>query len=102
MTIITLYATIKSILPRRTVAGGTEQDVLLANVTTTDKNVQVNPVIQMIVKLDTAVSIPFAVGDPITVRGTYDSSTNNAARLAVVRHVHAPTGFIRYKGRVYS
>ncbi len=99
----TLYATITSVMPQIKTGDTThEQSVLLDNVTTTG-SVQVNPTVLLVIKMDSDIRIPFVVGDPITVRGTYDGSTViGPSKLATVSNVCKPNGFIRYKGRIYS
>lgn len=99
---IDLTGTISTILPReRDINGDYIQRIMLTNVSTVNANIQVNPTVILHVKTDARVTIPFKIGDPISLRGRYNSSTG-VASLPIVTYAHAPHGFIRYTGIVYQ
>lgn len=98
---IDVSGTIQMIMPIETdMYLNKSQRIIIVNATTTNRNVQVQPTVVVLMKTDPSIVIPFKTGDPITIRGTYlpPSSPN---QLATMSNAHAPTGFVRYSGRVY-
>ena len=99
---VQIYATIITVLPRqRDAKNDITQRLILNHVTSTNGHTQVSPRLILQITCDPNITIPFAVGDPITVKGDYDPSTNNPSHLPTVSNAHSPNGFIRYMGKVY-
>jgi hypothetical protein len=100
---IELSGTISNIMPYEIdVRGQNVQRILLNNVNTShpNPNVQINPTVLVIVRTIPTVTIPFAIGEPITCKGKYEAASPYS-RLPTLTYVHAPNGFVRYHGTIY-
>lgn len=98
---VEISGTIAQVLPMEVdMRGDFVQRLILNNVTTISRVVQVNSRVILLVRTDPMVTIPFQINDPISVRGRYEPALG-VTNLPVISFAHAPTGFIRYNGKVY-
>lgn len=102
MSYVEIYGTIASVMPpERDLRGDYVQRILLTNVNTRNRTVQVNRQVILFVRFDATVPIPFSVGDPITAMGIYNPAYGNVSQLPTMTHIHDP-GYLRYNGRIYK
>ena len=77
------------------------QNVVVNNVMTTNRSTNVpNHILFTLRVLQTDIPIDFSIGKPITIKGMLHR--RSADFISVVTHTHAPTGFIRYDGKIYQ
>lgn len=80
------------------------QRVMLTNLNATGSahgaDIITDPTALLMVRiLNVEHQIPFNVGEPITIKGKYVRRAPQ--ELGLIHSTHAPSGFIRYKGRIY-
>jgi len=81
--------------------GNGVQKLIINNVSCNTHTIQTESKLLLVVKVaDTRNPLVFTLTDPITVRGYYFKRTFDF--LSVIHTVHAPIGFVRYKGKVYQ
>lgn len=101
---IEISGTIASIMPIEVdLRGQNVQRILLNNVNTShpNPNVQINPTVLIFVRTIPSVGISFVVGEPLTCKGKYEAASPYS-RLPTMTYVHAPNGYVRYRGTIYS
>jgi hypothetical protein len=99
---IEIYATIASVMPaERDFKGDYTQRLLLTNVTTRNRTIQVNAQVILYVRFDASMPITFSVGNPITAMGIYNPAAGNISHLPSMTFAHAPTGYVRYAGKIF-
>lgn len=77
------------------------QQIVLQNVMAVNNTINLPARILLMVRmLNTNDPIPFTVNYPITVKGLFTRRHNDF--ISYITHCHAPTGFIRYNGKVYK
>ena len=76
------------------------QKVILANANGINTNIIIGSRVLVLVKFQQYDDlIEFKVNDPITVKGHFVKGNNNF--LDTIHTVHAPTGYLRYNGKIY-
>lgn len=98
-TLVQISGTINSIGPKEKISNDRYiQRLILRNVTSIRH--QVNSTVAVVLEFASSVSIPFAIGTPVTCRGNYTPAS--LSRLPVLTDAYKPLGFVRYKGVIYS
>lgn len=76
------------------------QKIVIDNAVALNSNTTVGPRVLLIVKVSEFEDvIDFTVGSAITAKGSLNRG--NANFLDTLHTIHAPTGYIRYKGKIY-
>ena len=76
------------------------QKVILTNANAVNHVITIPDRVLIMVRLTSNIDpIPFHVNDPITVKGFFKRSPTGF--LSYMHKTHAPSGYIRYNGKVY-